>query len=136
MVEPPLVCGAMAPDEPVIKSISSGTSLSADDVARRTFPPARKGVDGDAVRRFLDTVAEEIRSLHEREASLRRRLHEAERRASEPPVLNQETLMQAVGVETARVLQSANEAARDVVARAEGNANALCAGPWRCAPSR
>jgi cell division septum initiation protein DivIVA len=126
----------MAPDEPTLMSISSNTSLSADEIARRTFPPARRGVDGEAVRRFLENVADEIRSLNDREAQLRRRVLDAERRASEPPVLDQETLMRAVGAETARVLQSANDAARDVVARAEEAAAEMLADTERVASER
>ncbi|HXY43351.1 MAG TPA: DivIVA domain-containing protein [Acidimicrobiales bacterium] len=113
------------PEELPELSISSSTSLNPDEIARRTFPAARKGVDGEAVRRFLETVADDVRALLEREAQLRRRVAEAERKAAEPPVLDEATLTQAVGAETARVLQSAHDAAREVVARAEARAAEL-----------
>src|SRR5579871_4419205 len=112
----------MAPDEPRVVSISSNTTLTPDEIARRTFPTVRKGVDADAVRRYLETVADEMRVMSEREAQMRRRLAEMERRATEPPVLDEATLMQAVGAETARILQTAHDAARDVVGKAEATA--------------
>jgi hypothetical protein len=108
-------------------SISSSTSLNPDEMPRRTFPLVRKGVDGEAVRRYLETIADDVRALLERETQLRRRIAEAERKAAEPPVLDEATLNRAVGVETARVLQSAHDAAREVVARAEGRAAELLA---------
>jgi len=114
-------------DEPLVVAISSGTSLNPDEIARRTFPPVRKGVDGDAVRRYLESIAEEIRGLLDREAQLRRRLIEAERKAAEPPVLDEATLTRAVGDETVRILQTAHDAAGEVVARAEARAGELVA---------
>jgi cell division septum initiation protein DivIVA len=114
-------------EEPPVMSISSSTSLNPDEIVRRAFPAARKGVDGDAVRRYLESIADEIRALVEREAQLRRRVYEAERRAAEPPVLDEATLTRAVGAETARVLQTAHDAAHDVMARAEAQATELVA---------
>jgi cell division septum initiation protein DivIVA len=114
-------------EDPLVMAISSSTSLNPDEIARRTFPTVRKGVDGEAVRRYLESIGDEIRTLVEREAQLRRRLYEAERRAAEPPVLDEATLNRAVGAETARVLQTAHDAARDVIARAEAQAAELVA---------
>ena len=101
--------------------------MNPDDIARRTFPAVRKGIDPDAVRRYLELVADEVRAAHDREAVLRRRVVEAERKAAEPPVLDEATLSAAVGAETARVLQSAHDAAREVVGRAEAWAADLVA---------
>ncbi|MHB1510283.1 MAG: DivIVA domain-containing protein [Acidimicrobiales bacterium] len=117
----------MVPEETPVVSISSSTSLNPDEIPRRSFPTARKGVDGDAVRRYLETLADDVRGLLERESQLRRRLMEAERKASEPPVLDEATLNRAVGAETARVLQSAHDAAREVIARAEQTAREMLA---------
>jgi hypothetical protein len=114
-------------EDPRLVSISSNTSLSPEEIARRTFPAARKGLDVDAVRRYLESIAEEVRSLLEREAQMRRRVAEAERKAAEPPVLDEATLNRAVGAETARVLQTAHEAAREVMSRAEARAAELVA---------
>ncbi len=76
------------------------------------------------MRAFLTKVASELREVLEREALLRERLSEAERRAAEP-VLDEATLTQAIGVETARILSTAHEAARNVVANAERQAAEL-----------
>jgi hypothetical protein len=113
----------MPEDTPVVTISSS--HVNPDEIARRTFPAARKGVDGDAVRRYLESLADDVRAMVERETQLRRRVAEAERKASEPPVLDEATLTQAVGAETARVLQSAHDAGRDVVARAQERASEM-----------
>lgn len=117
----------MVSEDPLVVSISSSTSLNPDDIPKRSFPAARKGIDGEAVRRYLETLADDVRGLLEREAQLRRRAVEAERKAAEPPVLDEATLNRAVGAETARVLQSAHDAAREVIARAEARASTLLA---------
>jgi len=119
--EPSSSLSAMPEELPAV-SISSNPSLNPDEMPKRTFPAARKGVDGQAVRRYLEAVADDVRALLERETQLRRRLTEAERKAAEPPILDEATLNRAVGAETARVLQSAHDAAREVVARAEARA--------------
>ncbi len=105
-------------------SISSGNSLGADEIAKKTFPPARRGVEEEAVRRYLEAVAAEMHNLAEREQTLRRRLADAERRAAEPE-LDPATLTKAVGSETARILQTAHEAAAGVVDKAEHRAGEL-----------
>ncbi len=60
----------------------------------------------------------------DREQELRRALTEAENRAANP-VLDESTLTAALGLETARVLRSAHEAAADLVGRAQEEAERL-----------
>ncbi len=109
------------PEDPQVVSISSTSPVSPDEIARQSFPAVRKGVDGEAVRADLAKVAAELRAVLEREAVLRERLGEAERRAAEP-VLDEATLTKAIGMETARILSTAHEAARKVVEKAEADA--------------
>ena len=109
------------PEDPQVVSISSTSPVSPDEIARKSFPAVRKGVDGEAVRAYLAKVAAELRAVLEREAVLRERLGEAERRAAEP-VLDEATLTKAIGMETARILSTAHEAARKVVEKAEADA--------------
>jgi len=98
--------------------------LSAEDVARKTFPTSRKGLDPTAVRSFLERVAAELRQRDEDRAQLAEALAAAERRASEPE-LDESALSAAVGIETARILQVAHDAARDVLARGQAKATEL-----------
>lgn len=105
-------------DEPRIV-ISSEPSLGAEEVARRTFATSFRGYDPAEVRAFLRRVADEISALREREADLRRRLDESQRKAAAPPPLDEATLMAALGEETARVLRSAKEAAAEITRKAE-----------------
>ena len=112
--------------EPHGVSIPSSTPLSPDEIARKAFPAARKGLDGEAVRTFLAKVAAELHGALEREATLRERLAEAERRAAEPE-LDEATLARAIGIETAKILSTAHEAARNVVTKAEERAAELIA---------
>ena len=113
----------MSEDQQVV-SISSSTPLSPDEIALKSFPAARRGVDGEAVRIFLGKVAAELRAALEREAILRERVAEAERRA-EDPVLDEATLTRAIGIETAKILWTAHDAAGNLVAKAEERAAEL-----------
>jgi DivIVA domain-containing protein len=98
-------------------SINSA-SLTADEVARRTFPTVRKGFDPTDVRVFLDSLAEQLQTLYDREDDLRRRLGRAEQLAAHPE-MDEATLTAALGQETTRVLRSAHDAAGDMKARAD-----------------
>src|ERR1035438_7805495 len=113
-------------EAPQVVSISSSTPLSPDEIARKSFPATRRGVDGEAVRMFLGKVAAELRGALEREAILRERVVEAERRA-EDPVLDEATLTRPIGIETAKILWTAHDAAGNLVAKAEERAAELIA---------
>ncbi|MGD0378444.1 MAG: DivIVA domain-containing protein [Acidimicrobiales bacterium] len=107
------------PEERV--TISTSSRVHPDEVARHTFGTTRRGFDPAEVRSFLEHVARELAAGVDREQDLRRVLAEAERRA-ENPVLDEATLTAALGLETARVLRSAHEAAAELVAKAETDA--------------
>ena len=101
-------------------------NLDPDKVPNWTFDVVRKGYDTAAVKAFLLTVADELRVYRRREVDLERRLQEMADNPA-PIEVNEETLVGALGVETARILQAAHDAARDIVARAERRAAALIA---------
>ncbi len=105
-------------------SISSSARVHPDEVARHTFGTQRRGFDPAEVRSFLEHVARELVAASDREQELRRALTEAENRAANP-VLDESTLTAALGLETARVLRSAHEAAAELVGRAENDAARL-----------
>jgi DivIVA domain-containing protein len=123
------------PEDPLVVTISSSSSISPDEITRKTFPVVKRGVDADAVRHFLEQVASDVRGLLEREVNLRRSLADAERRAADPEI-DEATLMRAVGSETARILQTAHDAARDVVEKAEARAAELLAEAEQVAEAR
>jgi DivIVA domain-containing protein len=99
-------------------------SLSADLIAQQNFGAARRGFDPEEVRAFLVKVAAEIVALHERQAALEDARRDAEYRAAHPS-FDEETLLGAVGDETAQILKSAHEAAGDIRSRAEENASRI-----------
>lgn len=105
-------------------SISSSARVHPDEVARHTFGTQRRGFDPAEVRSFLEHVARELVAAADREQELHRALSEAEKRAANP-VLDESTLTAALGLETARVLRSAHEAAAELVGRAENDAARL-----------
>ncbi|MGA2521696.1 MAG: DivIVA domain-containing protein [Acidimicrobiales bacterium] len=105
-------------------TISSTARTHPDEVARHTFGTARRGFDPAEVRSFLEHVARELMAAADREQELRRAVAEAEHRAAHP-VLDDATLTAALGQETARVLQSAHDAAAELTARAEHDAAQL-----------
>lgn len=111
--------------------------LAPDEIAGRSFPSARRGLDADAVRRFLAEIAAQVRAQREREALARAALSDLEARvlaaqeraaAAERAAareLDEATLTAALGTETAKVLRAAHDAAREVVAKAEARAGEL-----------
>jgi DivIVA domain-containing protein len=104
-----------------LRSITSSSHLIPDDVARHTFGSVRRGFDPSEVRAYLESIAVGLRTIAEREHELLSELADAEHRAANP-VLDEATLTAAVGVETARVLNSAHEVAADLTARAKEEA--------------
>ncbi|HEY2303180.1 MAG TPA: DivIVA domain-containing protein [Acidimicrobiales bacterium] len=103
---------------------ASDSSLSADLIAQRGFASARRGFDPDEVRAFLGKVAKEFRSLRQLQSSLEELLREAEYRAAHP-TWDDNTLLAAVGDETASILRSAHAAAADIKGKAEDNASRI-----------
>src|SRR6266852_6182108 len=101
--------------------ISSGRSLTYDEVAARTFASSFRGFDQAEVRLFLKRVGDELLALAENERQLRLSLDEARERAAHPEI-DEKTLTAALGEQTTRVLQSAREAATDIRNKAEENA--------------
>jgi len=99
--------------------ISSASShLIPDDVARHTFASVRRGFDPAEVRDYLESLAAGLRVQAERERELIDALADAEERAANP-VIDDAMLTNAVGKETARVLQSAHAASAEMVANTE-----------------
>lgn len=95
--------------------------VSAEEVAHRRFSSAFRGFDPSEVREYLDRVAAELRVLVKRERDLQRRLADAEHRAAHP-VIDEDVLTQSLGDETARILASAHDVARELKSKAEENA--------------
>src|SRR5437588_7598814 len=107
------------PEERIV--ISSEPTLSAEDVASRSFPVGFRGFEQAEVRRFLKRVGDELAAVRERERELRRSLEDARHRLAHPEI-DEVTLTAALGEETGRILRSAREAASDVRAKAESHA--------------
>ena len=101
--------------------ISSGRSLTHEEVAARTFATSFRGFDQAEVRLFLKRVADELLALADNERQIRQSLDEARERAAHPE-LDENALTAALGEQTTRVLQSAREAATDIRNQAEENA--------------
>ncbi|MPY92940.1 MAG: DivIVA domain-containing protein [Acidimicrobiia bacterium] len=99
------------------------SSLTPEQVARADFSSSFRGFDHTEVRSFLARVAAEVRALAEREADLVDRLAASERR---PPTLvgdlDEHLVTERLGVEAARVLEAAREAAATIRANAEAEA--------------
>lgn len=93
---------------------SFGAEAGFDD-ALPGFATVRRGYDPAQVRAALGRLAEELRRARSREEDLRDRVRELESRPPPlPQELDEETLVRALGEETASVLRSAREAAREL----------------------
>jgi cell division septum initiation protein DivIVA len=95
-----------------------------EDLGSAQLDVVRRGFDQSAVRTLLARVADAWRADRRRADDLATRLAAAEKPAP-PAELDEERLFGALGAETARIVQAAHDAARDIVARAERRAAAL-----------
>ena len=93
-------------------------------MTRHSFGVVRRGYDPREVRSYLELVARELAAWEEREQEYRRQLQEAKHRAQNP-VLDEATITQALGQQTAAVLRKAHEEAARLVADAEERAVTL-----------
>src|SRR5687768_9909959 len=97
--------------------------LNPEDVGRRRFSTSFRGFDQHEVRAYLNQVADELARLRARQEELRLQLEAASRAPS--PSMDRESLMAALGEETARIVRTAEEAAEDIRAKAEEAASRL-----------
>ena len=93
-------------------------SLTPDLIQAKSFTAGFRGYDQTEVRNFLARMATEVRALRDRNVHLESAWHSAEERAARPPVLDEDTLMAAVGEETATILRTARAAAADLKTKA------------------
>ena len=89
-------------------------SLTPELIEAQAFTSGFRGYEPTEVRDFLVRVAAEVRALRDRADQLESAWHSAEERAARPPVLDEDTLMAAVGEETATILRAARSAAADL----------------------
>lgn len=99
--------------------------MTPELIQAQSFSTAFRGFDQAEVRSFLGRVAEQLRAWQERAGHLESSWRSAEERAARPPVLDEDTLMAAVGEETASILRSARSAAGDLRAKAADEAEKL-----------
>jgi DivIVA domain-containing protein len=92
--------------------------VTSEGIKQVGFRTALRGYDITQVRDFLRGVSDHVTALQAHNDDLQRRLREAEARA-ENPVITEEQLAHALGEETARILRSAHEAAAEIRGRAE-----------------
>ncbi len=92
--------------------------ITSEAIANVGFRTSLRGFDITQVREYLRGIADHVRALQDHNDDLQRRLREAESRADHP-VLDQAQLASALGDETARILQSAHEAAAEIRGRAQ-----------------
>ena len=103
-------------------SLSRPDPSSPASVAEAGFSTTRRGYHQDEVRAFLVSVASELGRLQERQRQLEAELHSARSAPPSTLELDDETLANALGEETLRVLHTARESASEIKIRAEENA--------------
>ena len=107
-------------------SFSRPDPSSPTAVAGATFPSSRRGFDQNEVRDFLRMVSAEISRQQERITVLERELLNSQQAGSGPQIeLNEETITELLGEETARIVQAAREAAGKIKVRSEETASRL-----------
>lgn len=104
----------------VVLSFSRPDPSSPTAVASATFSPSRRGYDQDEVRDFLRMVSAELTRLQERVVFLERELSDRPHGGTVlHPEITEDTVAELLGEETARIVQTAREAAQKIKARSE-----------------
>ena len=107
-------------------TITSSPHLAPDDVARHTFASVRRGFDPSEVRDYLESLAVGPPGpWPSGRTSSSERLGRRRGAGGQPGHRRRPCSTTALGKETARVLQSAHEAAAEMVANAEAEATRL-----------
>jgi DivIVA domain-containing protein len=101
--------------------LSSRPAFLPDEVARREFATVFRGYDPAEVRSFLNQLSEQIVETADRVAELQKMLTETQDRVKNPE-LTEEMVTSLLGEQTAQILRSAREAARDVREKADEEA--------------
>ena len=102
----------------------SSSRVSAVDVARHSFTAVRRGYEPEEVRSYLELVARELAAWEQRDEEWRAELAEVEERARHP-VIDEASLAQALGQQSAQILRHAHEEAARIVQAAEESAAAV-----------
>jgi DivIVA domain-containing protein len=104
---------------------STPARLSAEDIANRAFSTSFRGFSEQEVRSFLRRIGEELQAAQQREQELRDELEELRERIRHPKPLDESELLEALGEETAQLLRSARDAAKDIRGKADDAATRL-----------
>lgn len=110
----------------MVLSFSRPDPSSPTAVAGATFSPSRRGYDQDEVRDFLRVVSDELSRLHERVVHLERELADQQSGVtSARSEITEDTVVELLGEETARIVHVAREAAHKIKSRSEETASKL-----------
>jgi cell division septum initiation protein DivIVA len=99
--------------------------MDPDRLGERDFARIRKGWDPEEVRPQLRAAADEIRRLQLTVAELQTSLNERDEARATPTEIDPDQLDRLVGEETARVLEAARTAAKDIRGKATIDAETL-----------
>ncbi len=109
------------------RAAASAPRLSPEEVATRGFAASFRGISELEVRNYLRRIADEMTIAQTREEELLGQIEDLREQVSNPPVVTEDRLLDALGEETARVLRSAQESAEQIRVRAEEKAAAVIA---------
>ncbi|MEP6624666.1 MAG: DivIVA domain-containing protein [Acidimicrobiia bacterium] len=109
------------------RAAASAPRLSPEEIATRGFAASFRGISELEVRNYLRRIADEMTTAQAREDDLAAQIEDLRERVSNPPVVTEDRLLDALGEETARVLRSAQESAEQIRARAAEHAAAALA---------
>jgi cell division septum initiation protein DivIVA len=102
-------------------------ALDSDKIARHAFEVGRRGYEQQEVRAFLHEVSSLVQRLEREIAEQRERAAHAEVQLDQAGAPDEAMLLERLGEETTRVLSSAREAAAEIRAKAEVEAERIVA---------
>ncbi len=110
-----------------IDGAAKRTPARAFDVAATTFPIGRRGYEPSQVTWFLQGIAEDLADHERRNKELADELTLVRRELDVAGRIDESTVAQFLGEESARLLTAARDTANDLAQRAEGKAAAVLA---------
>src|SRR5262245_42409527 len=99
--------------------MSPESSSDPAGIARRQFNTVRRGYDTKAVRAYLEELSALVAALQRQLDEQQALAAQADERAAQAERLDPNRLVELVGEETARVLDSARAAASDIRTKAQ-----------------
>ncbi|MCL4449439.1 MAG: DivIVA domain-containing protein [Actinobacteria bacterium] len=107
-----------------IVALSTKLTIDVEEIEQKEFPTVRRGFDPAQVRAFLSQVARQFAIVVKKEKETSEQLASLQRSFNAMPT-DEDSLLEILGQEAAKILRSARDTAREITSKAERDAARL-----------